>query len=302
MSLAGINTMKLAATTTVEGGVDRNSEIVLVLDYSLSMADNSKYTRMRDAAMKMIDSLKAAQNGSDLKVGLVPFSAMVRTSMLRGYVTQPSASVVWTGCTQDRYNPYNLGVSTPGDDAATKWGYIDSGGSDKNFNPKYDCAMYGTDKLDIVPLTDDLADVKVKLAQMFPLGNTNIPLGVEFGWNLLDPDDPYQEGAPYSDESTKKFMVLLTDGVETSRGWGSGNTRNVNNANDNLLTLCSNIAAKNITVFAIAYDVTDPKVTKLLKTCAGTNYFEASKSGDEIDTVFKTITQRIKKTTLRLAR
>ncbi len=45
---------------------------------------------------------------------------------------------------------------------------------------------------------------------MKPLGNTNIPLGTEFGWNLLDPQALLHEGAPYSDTKTKKYLILLT--------------------------------------------------------------------------------------------
>ena len=41
--------------------------------------------------------------------------------------------------------------------------------------------------LNIIPLTTNLASVQTALADMRPLGNTNIPLGAEFGWNLLDP-------------------------------------------------------------------------------------------------------------------
>ena len=62
-----------------------------------------------------------------------------------------------------------------------------------------------------------MASVKISLSDMRPLGNTNIPLGAEFGWNLLDPQEPYSEGAAYSDTKTTKFLVLLTDGVQTSK-------------------------------------------------------------------------------------
>ncbi|MBI2718295.1 MAG: hypothetical protein HY245_01990 [Rhizobiales bacterium] len=299
MALAGIDTMKISGYSQVDGGNDRSAEVVMVLDYSKSMTKNNKYTRMRDAASRMIDSLAAAKKKASLKVGLVPFSAMVRTSMAAEYVSQPSATATWTGCTQDRQYPWNVGVKTPDGSAEGKWGYLDS--NNENASPR-DCDAYAAANLDMVPLTDDMASVKDKLAAMQPVGNTNIPLGVEFGWNLLDPDAPFTEGAAYADDTNKKFLVLLTDGVQTSRQWGTTGIRSVTNGNDNLVTLCGNLAKKGITMYAIAYDVTDAKVTDLLKKCAGNNYFEASTSGNEIDTVFKAITQRIKRNTLRLAR
>jgi Flp pilus assembly protein TadG len=300
MALAGIDTMKISGYSQVEQATDSNTEIALVLDYSHSMVTNNKYGRMRDAASKMIDSLAKSRKTATLKIGLVPFSALIRTSMPAGYVTQSSATETWTGCTQDRKYPLNTGVTTPDvADDGTKWGYIEN--SYENQVP-YDCSSYANNKLDIVPLSDDLDAVKGKLADMYPVGNTDIPLGVEFGWNLLDPDAPFTEGAPYDDDTTKKFMVLLTDGVQTSKEFGPSGSRNVAAGNDNLVTLCDNIKTKNITIFAIAYDITNPVVTKLLKQCAGDNYFEASTGGTEIDQVFKSITARIKRKTMHLAR
>jgi Flp pilus assembly protein TadG len=301
MLLAGIGHMKLGALAEVDGGNDRDSEVVLVLDYSLSMVKNDKYIRMRDAATKMIDQLVAGANGTSLKFGIVPFSAMVRTSMPKAYVTQASTAATWTGCTQDRKHPYNTGVSAPTANDDTKWGYIDNNNSE-NAAPKFDCAKYQTNKLDIMPLSADAAAVKSRLAVMYPVGNTNIPLGAEFGWNLLDPGAPFTEGAAYADDKTKKFLVLLTDGVQTSRHWGADGNRSVANGNDNLKTVCKGMAAKGITIFAIAYDIMATAVTDLLKACAPDNYFEPDNTGAEIDAVFKAITKRIRKSTLRLAR
>lgn len=299
MGLVGVDTFTIGAASEVELGVDRNVELVLVLDYSKSMEEHDKYKRMSAAATKMIDTIAAVKSGTWLKVGLVPFSAMVRATMPAEYVSQASAGAEWTGCTQDRSYPVNTTVATPDGSAETKWGYIDNGF--ENAKP-YDCPAYGAKKLDILPLTDNLAAVKTKLSEMLPLGNTNIPLGTEFGWNLLDPDAPYTEAVPYTDDKTKKFIIVLTDGVQTSKQWGADGNRTVPHGQDNLVTICSGIRAKSITVFAIAYDVVSPAVTDLLKKCAPGNYFEPDVDGTEIDAVFRAITVRIKKSTLRLAR
>jgi Flp pilus assembly protein TadG len=300
MSLAGIDVMPIHSVSRVEGGSNSSAEVAMVLDYSLSMTNSNKYTRMRDAAEKMIDQLAASKPAdATLKMGLVPFSAMVRTTMPAAYVSQSSSGTTWTGCTQDRQYPWNIGVATPDGSAASKWGYIESGNENKK--PK-DCAGYQANGLDIVPLTEDLGTFKGKIDKMVPIGNTNIPLGVEFGWNLLDPAAPFTEGAPYTDLNNKKFMVLLTDGVQTSKEYGSDGSRSVDYGNQNLVTLCGSMRTKKITIFAIAYDVTDSKVTDLLKQCAPGTYYEASTSGSEIDQVFDAIAIRIKKSTLRIAR
>lgn len=299
MMLAGINQMPIEIEAQVAGGSDSNTELVMVLDYSLSMEDDDKYIRMREAATSMVDKIVKGKGKTSVKIGIVPFSAMVRTSMAANYVTQAAASATWTGCTQDRSYPYNTGISTPTADNATKWGYIESS---KQNSGTMSCSHYATKNLEIVPLTEDDDLIKTQLADMEPLGYTNIALGTEFGWNLLDPDAPYDEAVDYDDKSTKKFIIILTDGVQTTSEWGSGGSRSVSNAQDNLVSLCGGMEDKGITTFTIAYDVTDPAVTKLLKKCAGSNYFNASTSGDDINSVFSSITKRIRKSTLRLAR
>lgn len=301
MGIAGIAALQIGSLAEVELAKEDNIEIVLVLDYSGSMEKDNKYIRMRDAATKMVEQLSENTKKAWIKFGLVPFSAMVRTSMSKDYVTQASASATWTGCTQDRKYPYNVGVSTPTSDPDTKWGYIDENASE-NAAPKYDCTQYASKRLDILPLTTDVAAVKTQLAAMSPLGNTNIPVAVEFGWNLLDPAEPYTEGSAYSEETTKKFLVMLTDGVQTSRHWGPKGNRSVDNGNDNLVETCTNVSATGITTFAIAFDIKAAAITTLLKACAPGNYFESDSSGAAIEAVFKAITERIEQSMLRLTR
>ena len=197
MRLAGIESTDLAVASEVMRPKSGKAEVVLVLDYSGSMSANKKSVRMAAAAAEMVRTLDEAMPDDKLKFGLVPFSAMVHTTMPADYVTQAAAGASWTGCTQDRVHPYNLTVDTPTGDAASKWGYIDKSGEN---NGAYGCAAYSARSLGILPLTTDMAAVKTKLGAMQPLGNTNIPLGAEFGWNLLDPTAPYEEGAPYSDK------------------------------------------------------------------------------------------------------
>jgi Flp pilus assembly protein TadG len=120
MRLAGISAMDLEEFAEVARPGAGKAEVVLVLDYSGSMNKKGKYQAMRDAAGKMIDNLGAALPSGHLKIGLVPFSAMVYTSMSKSFVVQPSASATWTGCTQDRKFPYNTTIDTPTSDNVTK--------------------------------------------------------------------------------------------------------------------------------------------------------------------------------------
>jgi Flp pilus assembly protein TadG len=298
MAIAGIRNIALNVQAEVPRPFQHKVELALVLDYSYSMVTSDKYRRMRDAATKLIDNLATSASAGSLKVGLVPFSAMVRTTLPASYVSQYTIWPNWTGCTQDRQYPYNTGVSTPTGNAATKYGYVDGGFENE---PPYDCSVYDSRNLDIVPLTTDMAAVKAKLAAMSPVGNTNIPLGAEFGWHLLDPGAPFTEAAPYTDDLTSKYLILLTDGVQTSSQWGSDGARSVAHGNENLLSLCQGMKKKDITIFAIAYDITDPKITDLLQQCAPSNYYDPDKSLAELDAAFQDIANRIKSAILRLS-
>jgi Mg-chelatase subunit ChlD len=300
LALAGIGSTEIRVTGEVMRAGESWAEVVMVLDYSGSMKDDDKYKRMAEAATTMVDSLSSTIDEGHLKIGLVPFSAMVYTSMPSEYVTQWTANATWTGCTQDRKSPYNTTVTTPvTTNADTKWGYFDNTSENTG---SYGCSAYQSRKLGIMPLTDDMDAVKSKLEDMRPLGNTNIPLGAEFGWNLLDPAAPYTEGVPYTNKKTHKYLILLTDGVQTSKQWGPGNSRSVQKGNENLVKICAGMADAGITVFTIAYDVTDPKVTTLLKNCGGDRYYEPEVGGSGITEVFASITQEINKQTIRLAR
>ena len=306
MQLAGVDTMKLEEMAEVMRPFEGKAEVVLVLDYSGSMDKKNKYQDMSVAAKAMIDELDSAMKDDALKIGLVPFSAMVYTSMNKNFVTQSSATSTWTGCTQDRKYPHNTNVNTPTSDNDTKWGYDKGLTSNVPPGPEnngmYSCANYATKGLKIVPLTADLSDVKDKIGKMRPLGNTNIPLGAEFGWNLLDPQEPYTEGAPYDDRNTRKFLVLLTDGMQTSSQWDSDKKRSIAQGEDNLKSICKSMRDLNITLFTIAYDITQPKITKLLKDCAPGRYYEPDAGGSEIKQVFSQITSQIKNRIARVSR
>ena len=62
------------------------------------------------------------------------------------------------------------------------------------------------------------------------------------------------------------------------------------------------LRAKGITVFTIAYDVTDKQVTTLLKSCAPGKYFEPDVGGNSINLVFSEITAQISNELVRLVR
>ena len=277
MGLTSINSMTLKIGTEVAVPGDKKAEIALVLDYSGSMnetiAGGVKYVAMKNAAKDLISDLEAA-NPEKVKFALVPFSHHVYGTMPKSYVLGTSGSGDWTGCTQDRKYPYNLTDDTPTSANDSKWGQAQA-----PVHAAWGCSGYTSNNLVMEPLSDNFTYLKSRLDMMTPYAWTHIALGVEFGFHMLSDNAPFEEGASYDDDETKKFMVVLTDGAQTEPAFGSGSTRTVAQGEANLEALCANAKAKDITVITIAYDLDDNATTQRLKNCAtdpDSNFFVAT--------------------------
>jgi Flp pilus assembly protein TadG len=264
MQLAGFSKMNVDVATEISVPDKKKAEIALVLDYSGSMkeslAGEVKYVAMKNAARKLVTDLKAA-NPKNIKIGLVPFSHHVWLTLPKQHVLGQTGTGIWTGCTQDRKYPYNLKDDTPVAAAASKWGQAVA-----KVHAGSDCSAYVPKHLTVMPLTDDLAAVNSQLDAMKPYAWTHIALGAEFGFHLLSPNEPFSEGAPYGTKTTQKFMILLTDGMQTEPGFGSG-SRSVEQGEANLEAICSNAKAQGITIMTIAYDIDDNDTVKRLRDC-----------------------------------
>jgi hypothetical protein len=223
-----------------------------------------KYVAMREAAAKLIDDLSENGKSDKVKFGLVPFSHHVYLSLPGEYVVGGTAGKTWTGCTQDRKYPFNLGDATPiaGNDAS-KWGQPNAA-----IHASSGCEGYLPRHLVVKPVTSDLDAVKAQLEVMQPYAWTHIALGFEFGWHLLSPNQPFAGTAPYDDGKTVKVLVLLTDGRQTEPAFGPGKTRSVAQGEDNLVNLCANARGEGVTVVTVAFDLQDSATRERLRDCA----------------------------------
>jgi Flp pilus assembly protein TadG len=292
----GLNDIDVGVRNEVAIPVPRKAEVAFVLDYSGSMADPAggqiKYLAMRDAATTLIDAL-TKNDPTKVKIALVPFSHHVYTSLPSNYVAGQSGST-WTGCTQDRLYPLNLSDATPNpSDDATKWGQ-----PMQPDHAAWGCSGYVKHHLAVQPLTNDFKALKTQLAAMTPYAYTHVPLGVEFGYHVLSPNAPYAQGVSYSDKSTSKFMVVLTDGAQTEPAWGPSGIHTVAQGDTNLEKICGNVKDSGITVITLAYDLDDSSQRQRLRDCAtdpDKNFFVVN-SGADLANAFSAITSAISAT------
>ena len=193
-----------------------------------------------------------------------------------------------------------------------------SGASANGAGPNVYCP-----KKQLLRLTNVKQDVLNEIAGMSPSGNTVVPAGLMWGWHLLSPNGPFADGTAYSDASTIKAIILVTDGENDVSGGGNGFNKSVFNAygygnsphltlknspnsrpqpeynlDAKLLQLCDNIKAvtypngnQRIILYVIGFgtSISSPGLT-LLQQCAGSSQtFFANPTGDALVTTFQKI-------------
>ena len=119
LRLLGIDQLPITVQSQVTLRGNTKAEIALVLDYSGSMKTNDKYISMRDAAIDLVEDLlggDAAAGGSNVKIGLVPFSEYVFTEMETEFIRDvhpDKYGVKVRGCLDSRRYPFATEDTTP---------------------------------------------------------------------------------------------------------------------------------------------------------------------------------------------
>jgi hypothetical protein len=156
------------------------------------------------------------------------------------------------------------------------------------YGPNAGCAL--TPILRMTDNTNHMSEVKTRLNSMVAVGDTNIPMGLMWGWHTLSPNAPFGDGSAYRTPNVMKIVVLLTDGENQNTpnnnsdasyysgdgyswqnrvsGLNSSNQANRQTALDNRLSqLCTNMKAQGITIYTVRIDVTTGSPA-VLRTCA----------------------------------
>ncbi|MFD1302330.1 pilus assembly protein TadG-related protein [Methylobacterium marchantiae] len=180
----------------------------------------------------------------------------------------------------------------------------------------------GCDLQPITHLTTSQTTLTNAINAMTVIGDTNIAMGLVWGWHLLSPNGPFSEGVAYNDKDTRKFVVLMTDGQNTSAQTYSSNqsyysgigyiwqnrigttsfdaATRTSAIDARLTTLCNNMKGAGITIFAVRVEVTEG-TSDILKNCAsGTDKFYDVQNSANLTDAFKAIGSQISE--LRISR
>ena len=125
---------------------------------------------------------------------------------------------------------------------------------------------------EVLELTSSMPTAKSRINSLSPNGETYIPSGLIWGWRMLSPQAPFEARANTAAQATRKFLILMTDGLNTkSPTYPEHNGSDGATSNALVAQICANIAAdtaNRITIYSVAFDVNDTTTKNLLKKCA----------------------------------
>lgn len=174
--------------------------------------------------------------------------------------------------------------------------------------PNAGCAMQK-----LQPLTTNFQSLRDAIDDLVPNGETNIPLGLMWGWHSISPNLPFANGSSYTTANLTKVIVLMTDGDNTMsdpgnenrslyHGYGYiwqnrlGTTSNststrTSKMNGRLAALCTNIKNAKIVIYTVGVGVS-ANAKAALQSCtaqSGGAYYDVNASGSNLDAAFSAI-------------
>ncbi len=107
---------------------------------------------------------------------------------------------------------------------------------------------------------------------MVATGETYIPAGVLWGWNMLNSAEPLigaKTAAQMATLKGVKSMVLMTDGDNTlSATYPTHNGSDSAAADSKTAQLCSNMKVEGISIYTVGFKVHKPSSLAMLAACA----------------------------------
>ncbi|WP_204114872.1 pilus assembly protein [Shimia biformata] len=229
MKMLGIETLTVPAAGAAEESIG-NVELSLVLDISGSMGSNKRLANLKVAAKDFVDTLLQHTEEGNLSISIVPYATQVNAGepILSKYnVSQEHSYSHCVNFIPDQFSKHGLDRAEP-----------------LERTMHFDPFTYSEAPIDlpvcptragsqILPLTDDRAELHAYIDSMTHGGNTSIDLGMKWGASLLDPSmqsvvtELIDEGeveskfagrpSSYDDFMVLKVVVIMSDGQHTDQ-------------------------------------------------------------------------------------
>jgi Flp pilus assembly protein TadG len=195
----------------------------------------------------------------------------------------------WNGCVNDRDQNFDTKNDAPGTNNGTP-------------SSKYYAEQWGSClAAQVIPMSNNWSNLKTKIGEMVPIGNTNQAIGLAWGWQSLSTiNGPIL--APPKDQNYiyKDYIVLLSDGLNTQNRW-STTTGSIDTRQQLLCNAIQHDTTNPVTVFTIQVNIAskDPK-SLVLQNCATNGNSQMITSSSQTANAFQNIITQISK--LRVAK
>lgn len=266
MDVTGLDKQALKTSAEAKLGKPPYIELAMALDVTGSMNSKGKLSTLKTAAKDLVDSL-LSYDAAEAKIAIAPFAQYVNIGTTHGsepWLSNPG--IGWSGCVGSRAYPYNV--------------------QDNDYDAfKVPGVLGAVCPASLIPLTDDKAVLTDMIDGLSASGWTYIPSGAMWAWSMLSPQAPFTGAVPYDalkDVNGTKALLIMTDGDNTrAPDYPTHNSTSKALANNLTKELCKNIKTEKITVYSVAFEVTDTTIKDILRDCASSPsyYFDAKDSG-----------------------
>lgn len=325
MRVLGVDEINIAAQATITRAV-RGIEAVLVLDNTGSMA-GSNIAALKDAAETFVNTLydRAGEDDEYVKIGIVPYSSVVNVGRYGlgltpdgddygdPFVTLPAGVTYNANCggsNTSRWCGCVMAEDYPGDveefDADLD-PYRYRNCTYSNWSKTWTCTVQSTPNRycprPITPLTSDRDVLLDAINAMGTDGNTLGNLGMMWGYRVVSPEFPFEEGAAWDDYIWRKAVVMMTDGDNTigadnfysAYGWGGMHDVETSDINDRFVEVCNLMRDRGILVYTIIFTSNINQATKnMYRNCAtSSNMYYYAPSGSDLEDAFEKIAREL---------
>ena len=240
MKMMGTPTISTPAKSTAEEAVNE-IEISMILDVSGSMGWGTKLANMQSAAKTFVTEVLEDVEPGQVSINVVPYSTQVNAgSTLLNQFTH-TADHNYSHCVDFESSDFNSTTLSPTvtlqqaghfDPWSGYWrGTFEEMAAD-GYTPSWVCRTESD--FEITPWSLSESDIHNQIDGFTARGNTSIDVAVKWGSALLDPstrpvftalratptvstdfigDRPYD----YNNDAALKFMVVMTDGINTTQ-------------------------------------------------------------------------------------
>lgn len=321
MGVMGFTSLKVGVESQVKWGNAR-LRVALVLDTTLSMAQDGKMDALKVATKGLLTQLKnAATKDGDVYVSIIPFSKDVNVGKSNytaswidwkdwdnkngscsssWYDTKAECQGAGRSWTTDSHSSWNGCVTDRGNSSTPNAGNYDTNVSLPDIgNPAtlFPADQYGPCSPKVMQLSYNWTAMNDLVDDLYPAGMTNQGIGLVHGWQSLVGGGPYPT-PPAEDPNYKysKAIIVMSDGLNTQNRWyGSASS-----IDDREKMTCDNVKAAGIILYTVHVNTDGDPMSTLLKNCASTtDKFWMLTSASQMATTFQQIGTQLSK--LRIA-